>query len=156
MKYFYDPGWTFWRKRTLLQFKKKGKGKIPIANGLAADVLTIYFSSALAALYLQYISNWLNDWFTHDSSFRGIDIAVCAHWSDNLQLPCEQPTTSLQIRPLRLFMQVIWGDILNSGEKYQGQVRQDREGLSIDRTDRTIPTFVTEWFMTGETKLTFN
>ena len=70
--------------------------------------------------------------------------AMCAHWSDNLQLPCVQPTMSLQIGPLRLFVQVIWGDILNSGEKYQGQVRQDREGLSIDRTDRTIPTSVTE------------
>ena len=31
--------------------------------------------------------------------------------SDNLRLACEQPSTSLQKRPLRLFQQVIWGDI---------------------------------------------
>ena len=32
--------------------------------------------------------------------------------SDNLQLACVQSPTSLQIQPLRLFKQVIWGDFL--------------------------------------------
>ena len=31
--------------------------------------------------------------------------------SDSLQLACVQPPTSLQVRTLRLFKQVIWGDI---------------------------------------------
>ena len=31
--------------------------------------------------------------------------------SDTLRLACAQPPTSLQIRPLGLFKQVIWGDI---------------------------------------------
>ena len=32
--------------------------------------------------------------------------------SHNLRLVCVQPPISIQIRPLRLFKQVIWGDTL--------------------------------------------
>ena len=49
--------------------------------------------AVLAALYLPL---WVTDWVIYDSSFRAINAAMCI-WSDNLQLPCVQPPTSLQI-----------------------------------------------------------
>ena len=50
--------------------------------------------------------------------------------SDNLRLACVQPSTSLQKRPLRLFKQVIWGDIW--------QLPLERNTVNgSDRTKRT-------------------
>ena len=38
------------------------------------------------------------EWVTHDSSFRAINAECARIWSDNLQLACVQPPTSLQMR----------------------------------------------------------
>ena len=49
--------------------------------------------------------------------------------SDNIQFACILPSTSLQMRPLRLSKQVIWGDIwqLPPRLKCLKHVMQDRQ-----------------------------